>query len=118
MTNKEFLSAMEALMDKKITEALAAKKAKKAKKETKSMTLEAVVEWANAHDLPATSVSAYTDKQGKQKAHVFLYTTCSDLEALETELQELGFVPSAFTRPEPLYHCVHGWAINLAKEAE
>ena len=118
MTNAEFLSAMEALMDKKINEALATKKAKKAKKEAKAMTLKAVQEWMEAHYIPAPCVSVYTDKQGKQKIHVFIYTTCPELDSLEDELKEFGFAPSAFTRPEPVFNCVHGWAINLAKEAE
>ena len=118
MTNAEFLNAMEALMDKKINEALASKKSKKTKKESKAMTLEAVHEYCAAHYIPASCVSVYTDKQGKQKAHVFLYTTCPELDSLEDELKELGFAPSAFTRPEPVFNAIHGWAINLAKEAE
>lgn len=118
MTNAEFLSAMEALMDKKINEALTFKKTKKAKKESKAMTLEAVHEYCAAHYIPAPCVSVYTDKQGKQKIHVFIYTTCPELDSLEAGLQELGFVPSAFTRPEPVHNAVHGWAINLAEEAE
>lgn len=117
MTNAEFLSAMEALMDKKINEALASKKTKKAKKETKAMTLEAVSNWMEAHDIPESCMTVYTDKQGKQKIHVFLYTVYMELDSLEAGLQELGFAPSAFTRPEPVHNAVHGWAINL-KEAE
>ena len=118
MTNAEFLSAMEALMDKKINEALASKKTKKTKKETKAMTLKAVQEWMEAHEIPESCMTVYTDKQGKQKIHVFLYTVYIELEALEAGLQELGFAPSAFTRPEPVFNAIHGWAINLAKEAE
>ena len=118
MTNAEFLNAMEALMDKKINEALASKKSKKTKKESKAMTLEAVQEWMEAHEIPESCMTVYTDKQGKQKAHVFLYTTCPELDSLEDELKELGFAPSAFTRPEPVFNAIHGWAINLAKEAE
>lgn len=118
MTNAEFLNAMEALMDKKINEALASKKSKKTKKETKAMTLKAVQEWMEAHEIPESCMTVYTDKQGKQKIHVFLYTVYIELEALEAGLQELGFAPSAFTRPEPVFNAIHGWAINLAKEAE
>ena len=92
-------------------------KAKKKAAKTKAMTLEAVQEWMEAHYIPAPCVSVYTDKQGKQKIHVFLYTTCPELDSLEDELKEFGFAPSAFTRPEPVFNCVHGWAINL-KEAE
>ena len=93
-------------------------KAKKKAAKTKAMTLEAVQEWMEANYIPASCVSVYTDKQGKQKIHVFIYTTCPELDSLEAGLQELGFVPSAFTRPEPVHNAVHGWAINLAKEAE
>lgn len=118
MTNAEFLSAMEALMDKKINEALATKKAKKAKKEAKAMTLEAVQEWMEAHGIPESCMTVYTDKQGKKKIHIFLYTEYMELDSLEAGLQELGFVPSAFTRPEPVHNAVHGWAISLAEEAE
>lgn len=92
-------------------------KAKKKAAKTKAMTLEAVQEWMEAHYIPAPCVSVYTDKQGKQKIHVFIYTTCPELDSLEDELKEFGFAPSAFTRPEPVFNCVHGWAINL-KEAE
>lgn len=93
-------------------------KAKKKAAKAKSMTLEAVQEWTENHYIPAPCVSVYTDKQGKQKIHVFIYTTCPELDSLEAGLQELGFVPSAFTRPEPVHNAVHGWAINLAEEAE
>lgn len=93
-------------------------KAKKKAAKTKSMTLKAAQEWMEAHDIPESCMTVYTDKQGKQKIHIFLYTVYMELEALEAGLQGLGFAPSAFTRPEPVHNAVHGWAINLAEEAE
>lgn len=93
-------------------------KAKKKAAKTKSMTLEAVQEWMEVHEIPESCMTVYTDKQGKKKIHIFLYTVYMELDSLEAGLQELGFVPSAFTRPEPVHNAVHGWAINLAKEAE
>lgn len=93
-------------------------KAKKKAAKTKSMTLEAVQEWMKVHEIPEPCMTVYTDKQGKKKIHIFLYTVYMELESLEAGLQELGFVPSAFTRPEPVHNAVHGWAINLAEEAE
>lgn len=93
-------------------------KAKKKAAKTKSMTLEAVQEWMEVHEIPESCMTVYTDKQGKKKIHIFLYTVYMELDSLEAGLQELGFVPSAFTRPEPVHNAVHGWAINLAKEAK
>lgn len=93
-------------------------KAKKKAAKTKSMTLKEVQEWMEVHEIPESCMTVYTDKQGKQKIHIFLYTVYMELEALEAGLQGLGFVPSAFTRPEPVHNAVHGWAISLAEEAE
>lgn len=93
-------------------------KAKKKAAKTKSMTLKAVQEWMEAHDIPESCMTVYTDKQGKKKIHIFLYTVYMELDSLEAGLQGLGFVPSAFTRPEPVHNAVHGWAISLAEEAE
>lgn len=116
MLNLENMSAQELLELSKQLNQVA--KAKKKAAKSKAMTLKAVQEWMEAHDIPESCMTVYTDKQGKQKAHIFLYTVYIELEALEAGLQGLGFVPSAFTRPEPVHNAVHGWAINLAKEAE
>lgn len=122
MTKEEMQTIVEMIHanNKSLLEQMAAAKSKgrKPKKQASSMTEEAVCDWMISHNLPLQCRGIYTDRQGKKKIHVFLYTTLPAINDLEAELEELGFIESAFTRNEILHNAIHGWAINLASDMD